>query len=776
MAAAHLSSPARDTEASGQGERRRMSVQFELPAETEEAATRDASPSSCGDNTDLSDISDPLLFNHPASLTSTTASPFESKGEHGSAGDLSGTPDEEGVNLLCVGVMRTGLKTLHKALRNLGYANIYDQEDIVSTYELWDDVLRNKSTKEAFSKLFGNSTVVMGMPTFCFWESILDLYPNARVILTIRDEDEWWESVHRAKTMMDQDLPGAPLRHGSVMRHLERFLVPSYHKFCEVLRFAWNTTLGAHALEGTDLNEVSARGSYRRHNSYVMSRLGKRRTAQGKPQLLVYDVREGWKPLCKFLGKDMPEVEFPSVMHVPYFPDATEELAMSATASDVGQEFEDFFVPDSDFGIRMRKEMRRGLVTCLAVLTLLVGLVFAVHATLLRVPITMVALVYVAIVTVGWNAYAVMHGLVMRVPALVVLPMAMKSLFFAAALHVCFVSYGILKEWLVVEDQIASPLLVLSSRFMSIVCAGAAVYHTEHELNFGAPLQEMVGFALTHEASTWAGYEMLKYVPFPVQVMAKSLKMLPNMLIGRLLNGTRYSMYQYVQAICALVCVAIMHFTDVQYIDSREDIFNSKLCKGVCFLVLFFACDSFTAQWQTGLYKEHPRLTQAQMMLGGNLIGLIVTSGTFVASWSEISTSLVRAMEHPEVMKRIIALGIVAAMGQFCIYSAIRVLGPLSFTWIMTARQLLSVYISLIVFGHGVSALKIFCILLVFGIMSSKQLAHAVSKKLSLTCRMRSLSGDQKASLSTKAHRLLKRTFSMLAKQGSPGPERKKSE
>mmetsp|Transcript_45636 Transcript_45636/g.99185 ORF Transcript_45636/g.99185 Transcript_45636/m.99185 type:complete len:128 (+) Transcript_45636:2-385(+) len=86
-------------------------------------------------------------------------------------------------------------------------------------------------------------------------------------------------------------------------------------------------------------------------------------------------------------------------------------------------------------------------------------------------------------------------------------------------------------------------------------------------------------------------------------------------------------------------------------------------------------------------------------------------------------------------MGRIVALGVVSALGQFCIYSAIRILGPLSFTWIMTARQLLSVLISLVFFGHGINVTKLLCILVVFGIMSSKQLAKAMPKSL---CRSRS--------------------------------------
>ncbi len=31
-----------------------------------------------------------------------------------------------------------------------------------------------------------------------------------------------------------------------------------------------------------------------------------------KDKLLVFDVKEGWEPLCKFLGKPIPDVPFPN--------------------------------------------------------------------------------------------------------------------------------------------------------------------------------------------------------------------------------------------------------------------------------------------------------------------------------------------------------------------------------------------------------------------------------------------------------------------------------
>jgi len=305
-------------------------------------------------------------------------------------------------------------------------------------------------------------------------------------------------------------------------------------------------------------------------------------------------------------------------------------------------------------------------------------------------------------------------------------------------LHACFLSYGVLKEMLVTQDHVASPVLVLSSRLMSVVCGAVVLLCTEHRISFGAPLTAMGAFVFTNEASTMAGYEMLKYLSFPVQVMAKSCKMLPNMIMGRVVNGTRYSISEYIQAVAAVICVAVMQFCDVEprSLHAEDESLDSsqKLCMGVALLILIFVCDSFTSKRQTALYKQHPKLTQNQMMFGGNLLGLVLTSGTLVFDWARISSSLSVAAERPAVMARIVALGVVSAMGQFCIYYAIRVLGPLSFSWIMTARQLLSVLISLVFFGHGINPVKLLCIVTVFGIMSSRQLQRAAK---SVRCKGR---------------------------------------
>merc|ERR1712048_729229 len=153
---------------------------------------------------------------------------------------------------------------------------------------------------------------------------------------------------------------------------------------------------------------------------------------------------------------------------------------------------------------------------------------------------------------------------------------------------------------------------------------------------------------------------------------------------------------------------------------------SMRMLIGVSLLVLFFVTDSFTSQFQTAIYKKHPKISQTQMMMAGNLVGCAITFCSIVTRWTAVSKSLAYAIERPEVMGRILLLGLSGAMGQFCIYTAIKVLGPLSFTWIMTSRQLFSVLISLVMFGHGVSPVKLMCIFTVFAIMSSKQLSKAM--------------------------------------------------
>jgi len=119
------------------------------------------------------------------------------------------------------------------------------------------------------------------------------------------------------------------------------------------------------------------------------------------------------------------------------------------------------------------------------------------------------------------------------------------------------------------------------------------------------------------------------------------------------------------------------------------------------------------------------------MMLAGNLLALVFTAFSMGSRRAKVYQSLILVARNREVLMRVMSLALFGAAGQFCIYSAIKNLGPVYFTWIMMARQLLSVLLSLVFFGHGTSAIQIICIFMVFAVMSFKHLNELAGNILS---------------------------------------------
>ena len=212
--------------------------------------------------------------------------------------------------IICAGLMRTGLKALHEGLSILGYTAIYDDESLFTTFKGWDLALRNRATVETWRNMFDNVDACMGLPVYVFWEQIFEAFPDAKVILLVRDEDEWWASVRSSIGALEIDGRGSFLTSNDFVKWIERCTMPSYHQLANVLRFATSAVLGASRLSLSSLNERVARTNFRKHNLYVQSRF----TGALSSQLLVYNVSEGWGPLCSFLGRAVPsEIAFPKV-------------------------------------------------------------------------------------------------------------------------------------------------------------------------------------------------------------------------------------------------------------------------------------------------------------------------------------------------------------------------------------------------------------------------------------------------------------------------------
>merc|ERR1712003_558286 len=213
--------------------------------------------------------------------------------------------------------------------------------------------------------------------------------------------------------------------------------------------------------------------------------------------------------------------------------------------------------------------------------------------------------------------------------------------------------------------------------------------------------------------SSWSQYASLRYVSFPVQTVFKSSKIIPVMVMGKVLKGTSYPRSQYLEAFLITVGVAVF---SVASKPSDKD--TSTEILGLLFMCMYICFDCFTSQWQDKVYVKYgrPNVDPYQMMLGVNSSAIIMTTAGLIFG-GDIPKIIEFFKVNPNVLQYNIITAITSATGQLFIYTTIKEFGPIVFTVIMTTRQMISICISSIIFGHAMSIKALCGASLVFGVL-----------------------------------------------------------
>jgi len=258
---------------------------------------------------------------------------------------------------------------------------------------------------------------------------------------------------------------------------------------------------------------------------------------------------------------------------------------------------------------------------------------------------------------------------------------------------------------------------VFSNRFLAVIVAIICVKirHGAVFANNKAPLAAFTPCALSNTMSSWSQYASLKYVSFPVQTVFKSSKIIPVMLMGLALKGTKYPRSQYAEAVFITIGVAIFSMQSKTPKSDQND--NTDLI-GLVFLLLYICFDSFTSQWQDRVYTKYGRsnVDPYQMMLGVNSSAIIITTAGLIVS-GDVPIILEFLTRNPLALYYNIVTAITSASGQLCIFYTIKEFGPIAFTIIMTTRQMFSITISAIVFGHQISGRALIGAIIVFSVL-----------------------------------------------------------
>lgn len=252
-----------------------------------------------------------------------------------------------------------------------------------------------------------------------------------------------------------------------------------------------------------------------------------------------------------------------------------------------------------------------------------------------------------------------------------------------------------------------SQFLVFVNRILAFAIA-LLIMLVRRQPRHRAPLFKYSYCSLSNILSSWCQYEALKYISFPTQVLAKASKIIPVMLMGKVVSKKKYEYYEYVVAF--LISVGMVAFL----LGSDEGKKGSSVTtiSGVVILVGYMACDAFTSNWQASLFKEY-KMSSIQMMAGVNLFSCLLTSVSLLQQGIFYS-SLVFMSQYSSFVADCVVLSICSAVGQLFIYHTISTFGPVIFVIIMTVRQVIAVVISCIQFHHPLAPIAILGILIIF--------------------------------------------------------------
>jgi hypothetical protein len=117
------------------------------------------------------------------------------------------------LEVIGAGFGRTGTKSLKAALEELGFDPCYHMSELFGHpehVELWEAAARGKSVD--WNELLGGYRATTDWPACSFYEELMQSYPDAKVILTLRDPNRWYESTYNTVCLRQRIASSAVFR------------------------------------------------------------------------------------------------------------------------------------------------------------------------------------------------------------------------------------------------------------------------------------------------------------------------------------------------------------------------------------------------------------------------------------------------------------------------------------------------------------------------------------------------------------------------------------
>ena len=218
-----------------------------------------------------------------------------------------------GLHVLDVGPPRTGTQSIADALTTLGL-NVLHSGFVQSSRPVACRHLYGNGTNESMTELFEGYDAAADEPLFLEYEFVRDTYPNSKFVLPLVPMEKWWNSTKHYWNSMYFRYERNKIRGLKVKREqqeleawLDGFWTGHFgatfeNDKCVAVRY-WGCRFDR--LEGmSDDEKRNCQSGYEAHVAHVKQAIPPER-------LLVFNLSDGWRPLCQFLGKPIPNEPFP---------------------------------------------------------------------------------------------------------------------------------------------------------------------------------------------------------------------------------------------------------------------------------------------------------------------------------------------------------------------------------------------------------------------------------------------------------------------------------
>ena len=195
------------------------------------------------------------------------------------------------LKVIGAGFGRTGTSSLKQALEDLGFGPCYHMTEAFAHPEhapAWEAAADGQPVD--WEDVFRNYQSTVDWPGAAFYQQLMVRYPDAKIILTVRDPERWYKSTQNTIYEIGKLTSSPPMSWLLTVFNRQRQRIAAVTG-----RLAWKELFGGRFEDRQHAIDV-----FNRSNADVQRHVPADR-------LLVYDVKQGWEPLCAFLGVPVPE-------------------------------------------------------------------------------------------------------------------------------------------------------------------------------------------------------------------------------------------------------------------------------------------------------------------------------------------------------------------------------------------------------------------------------------------------------------------------------------